>query len=237
VISNPLADPLFLPTSQVLGSILLAGLLLLVLAGGYYLYSTGRLPLGTADASALNNTVSGFIEGDEVGVASEVGGRIVLLDVNEGDRVTAGQELVRLDRSLLEAQIAQAQAALDTARAQLAQVQAGARAEDVRQAEAALAQAAVVRDGAKRAWDNAIAVRANPQELDNRIAADAAQVEVLKQQIEAAGHQVDVAQANANAAAVRKDQFQGPAKFIPEARVAIEQWAAAFALACATSTW
>jgi HlyD family secretion protein len=201
--------------------------LLVVLAGGYYLYSTGRLPVGTADAALSGNSASGFIEGDEVNVAPEVGGRITLLDVGEGDRVTAGQELVRLDRALLDAQIAQAQAALATTNAQLAQVQAGARAEDVRQAEAALAQAVVVRDGAKRARDNAAAVRDNPQELDTRIAAAQSQVDVLKQQVDAASHQVDVAIAYANAAAVRKDQFQGPAKFIPEARIAIEQWAAA----------
>lgn len=200
--------------------------LLVILGGGYYLYSTGQLPIGTVNA-AINNSVSGFIEGEEVSVVAEVGGRIELLTVNEGDRVSAGQELVRLDQSLLNAQMAQAQAALEVAKAQLAQVKAGARAEDVKQAESALAQAVVVRDGAKRAWENAQAVRDNPQELDARIAQAQAQVEVLKQQVEVATHQVEVAQSNAKAAAVRKDQFQGPAKALPDARVATEQWAAA----------
>ncbi|MEP7199239.1 MAG: efflux RND transporter periplasmic adaptor subunit [Chloroflexota bacterium] len=202
-------------------------ILLLAIAGGYYLYSTGRLPIGAASAALIANTASGFIEGDEVNVASEIGGRIVTLNASEGDRVTAGQTLVTLDRALLDAQIAQGQATLDMAKAQLAQVKAGARAEDVRQAETALAQTVVVRDGAQRAWENAQAVRDNPQEMDARIAAAQTQVDTLTQQLEAAKHQLEVAQSNAKAAAVRKDQFSGPAKTSPDARVATEQWAAA----------
>src|SRR6478672_5794406 len=105
--------------------------LLVVVLGGYYLYSTGRLTLGTAIAADIN-TASGYIEGEEVSIASEVGGRIELLAADEGDPIEAGQELVRMDRSVLDAQIAQARAALDTATAQLAQIKAGPRPEDVR---------------------------------------------------------------------------------------------------------
>src|SRR5512143_3205628 len=141
-------------------------LLLVVIAGGYYLYSTGRLPQLSTDAAA--NGVSGYIEGDEVRIAAEVGGRIESIAVKEGDRVTAGMELLRIDHAMLDAQMAQAQAAADVAKAQLAQVRAGARAEDIRQAETALAQAIAVREGARRAWENALAVRDNPQELDVR---------------------------------------------------------------------
>ncbi|MBI5878701.1 MAG: efflux RND transporter periplasmic adaptor subunit [Chloroflexi bacterium] len=203
--------------------------LLLVLAGGYYLYSTGQLPAFTADAAA--NGVSGYIEGDEVRIAAEVGGRIELLSAKEGDPVTAGQELVRIDHTLLDAQLVQAQSAVEVARAQLAQIRAGARPEDVKQAETALAQAIAVREGARRAWENAQAVRDNPQELDVRIAAAQAQVESLKKQLEATARNVEVAQANAKAAAVRRDAFQGPAKTLPDARAATEQWAAAEAAA------
>ncbi|MBI4791069.1 MAG: efflux RND transporter periplasmic adaptor subunit [Chloroflexi bacterium] len=114
--------------------------LLLLLVGGYYLYSTGNLPFfSSADASA--NIASGFIEGEHVAIAVEVGGRVDMLTAGEGDNVKAGQELVRLDRSLLDAQIAQAQAAADTAKAQLAQIKNGARPSDVSAARAALAAA------------------------------------------------------------------------------------------------
>jgi RND family efflux transporter MFP subunit len=116
-------------------------IVVLLLAGGYYLYSTGSLPLGSAAAANDQNVVSGFIEGDQVNVASEVSGRIAAIAVNEGDRVTAGQAIVQLDHSLLDAQIAQAQAAVNTAQAQLAQIQNGPRASDVTAAQAALAAA------------------------------------------------------------------------------------------------
>ena len=112
---------------------LIALIILLVLGiGGYYIYTN------YFSANANTNIVSGFIEGEDVSIAAEIGGRIEAINVDEGDRVTAGQELVRLDRTLLNAQIAQAQAALDTAKAQLTQIKNGPRASDVSAAKAAL---------------------------------------------------------------------------------------------------
>ncbi|MCX7683318.1 MAG: efflux RND transporter periplasmic adaptor subunit [Anaerolineae bacterium] len=119
---------------------------------------------------------SGFIEAEEVALAPELGGRVVELLVEEGDEVEAGQVLVRLDGTLLEARIAVARAELEVAQARLAQVQAGARAEKIRQAEAQLAQAQAARDGAYQAWQDAIALRDNPQELDAQIAQARARV-------------------------------------------------------------
>jgi multidrug resistance efflux pump len=193
-------------------------MILLLLLGGYYLYSTNRLPF--VSTSAFVSSVSGFIEGDEITVAAEVGGRIEAVAVDEGDSVTKGQELVRLDRATLDAQIAQAQAARATAQAQLAQVKAGARAEDIRQAEAALAQAIANRDGAKRAWENAAAVRDTPQELDLRIAAAEAQLKAAK-------YQIEVAQANAIIAKTRVDAAGGVDQSSPNGKALVNQWWAA----------
>ncbi len=189
-------------------------ILLVVALGAYYLYST------YIAQRADTNTVSGFIEGEEIGVAAEVAGRIEAITVDEGALVTAGQELVRLDRAMLNAQIAQAQAALDTAKAQLAQVQAGARAEDIRQAEAALAQAVAARDGAKQSWVNTQAVRDNPQELDARIATAEAQFKAAKYQLEAA-------QANAISARTRVDAAGGVDQVRVDGKVLVNQWWAA----------
>lgn len=180
---------------------------------GYWLYSTYT-------TSIEANTASGFIEGEEIAIAAEVAGRIEAINVEEGDRVTKGQELVRLDRAMLDAQIVQAQAAVSTAQAQLAQVKAGARAEDVRQAEAALKQTIAARDGAKQAWENAKAARANPQELDVRIAAAEAQYKASK-------FQLDAAIANATAARARVDAIGGVDQTRVEGKVIVEQWAAA----------
>lgn len=112
--------------------------ILLILGGGYYLYINGRLPFGTANAEINPNVVSGFIEGKDYKVASELQGRIAELTVNEGDHVSAGQVLARLDHQLLDSQIAQAQAAVDTAQAQLAVVKNSTRSSDVSSAQAAL---------------------------------------------------------------------------------------------------
>jgi multidrug resistance efflux pump len=194
-------------------------ILVLLALGAYYLYSTNRLPF-ISTASTFADSVSGFIEGEEISIAAEVGGRIEIVAVDEGESVTKGQELVRLDRASLDAQIAQAQAALGTAQAQLAQVKAGARAEDIRQAEAALAQAMAQRDGAKRAWDNAAAVRDTPQELDVRIAMADAQVKAAKSQVE-------VAQANAITAKTRVDAVGGVDQVRVEGKALVNAWWAA----------
>ncbi|MBI5031316.1 MAG: efflux RND transporter periplasmic adaptor subunit [Chloroflexi bacterium] len=107
--------------------------ILLVLGiGGYYIYTN------YFSTDANSNIASGFIEGEDVSIAAEIGGRIEAINVNEGEPVTAGQELVRLDRTLLNAQIAQAQAAIDTAKAQLTQIKNGPRMSDVSAARAAL---------------------------------------------------------------------------------------------------
>lgn len=193
-------------------AIVIVPLLLLAIIG-YWVYSNYT-------ASVEANTASGFIEGEEIAIAAEVGGRIEAITVEEGERVNAGQELVRLDRAMLNAQIAQAQAAVDTAQAQLAQVQAGARAEEVRQAQAALAQAIAAREGAKRAWENSKAARANPQELDIRIA-------VAEAQSKASKFQLDAAMANAAGARARVDAIGGVDQSRVEGKVIVEQWSAA----------
>ncbi|MGE5140914.1 MAG: HlyD family secretion protein [Rudaea sp.] len=122
-------------------------ILLVLAAGGYYLYSTNQLPFFSQfSAEAVTNTVSGFIEGEEVSVLPEIGGRIDSITANEGDRVKVGQVLVQLDRALLDSQIAQAQAAVNTAQAQLTQLKNGGRASDVTAAAAA-------RDAAQQNYD------------------------------------------------------------------------------------
>jgi HlyD family secretion protein len=79
---------------------------------------------------------SGYVEATEVRVAPQVGGRIVELALNEGDQVTAGALVARLDTSDQEIALRRAQAERDQAAAQLRLLQAGARAEDIRQARA-----------------------------------------------------------------------------------------------------
>jgi HlyD family secretion protein len=170
----------------VVGAVVVIGA---AVAGVYFFTNPA---LGQSQAADL--AASGFIEAEEVAVAPELGGRVLELLVEEGDDVEAGQLLARLDGTLLEAQIEAAQASLDIAQAQLAQARAGARPEQVRQAEAALAQAEAGRDGAYRAWQDLIALRDDPQQLDAQIVQAEAQVAAAKAALNQAVAYKDAAQ-------------------------------------------
>lgn len=163
--------------------------------------------VGQARTTSADIVVSGFIEAEKVSLAPELGGRIVEITVAEGDEVTAGQVLVRLDDRVAQAQVAVAEAGLEVARARLALARAGARAEDIRRAEALLAQAEAARDGAYQAWQDARALLGNPQDLEARIA-----------QLEA---QVNVQRALLDQAVALKDLAEGAYN---QYRAAMEQW-------------
>ncbi len=141
-------------------------------------------PLGGASGGVTGLLVaSGTIEAEETVVAAEIGGIVRDLTVDEGDRVHAGDVLVRLDDALVAAQIVQAQAGVAAAQAAFDQAQAGARVEDRRAISATLKQAIATRDGARKSWEMAMAIRANPQELNGRIALARADLEVARRQL------------------------------------------------------
>ena len=86
-------------------------LVLAVLVGGYF----GIRALLVKGDGALS--ASGTIEAVNVTLSPEIGGKIVEVDVDEGDVVKTGDPLFRLDDSLLQAQRAVAAASLDLATA------------------------------------------------------------------------------------------------------------------------
>jgi multidrug resistance efflux pump len=122
---------------------------------------------------------SGFIEADEASVTTELGGRIVAIHAGEGDEVTEGQVVIELDDSMLEVQIEQAQADAAVAEAALAQVKAGVRPEMLDYAQALVEQTKAGEEAGRVAWEDAKAMRDNPQQLDLSIAAAQAQLGVL----------------------------------------------------------
>jgi HlyD family secretion protein len=81
---------------------------------------------------------SGTVEATDAELGFQLPGRIEAILVREGDRVTAGQELARLDHAELDARRQQAQAQLAAAHAVLSELTAGARSEEVAQAREAL---------------------------------------------------------------------------------------------------
>jgi HlyD family secretion protein len=95
------------------------------------------LPGACAQKPAADHVrVSGQVEATDVQVAAQVGGRLIELRVEEGDRVKAGDLVARLDATDAELALARARADREQADAQLRLLVAGARIEDIRQAEA-----------------------------------------------------------------------------------------------------
>lgn len=131
-------------------------------------------------------TASGFIEGEAVTVATEVGGRVAEMAVERGDAVRAGEVVVRLDDAALKNQRREAQAGLSTAEANLAIVRAGARPEEIRGAEGELAEAEVIHAGAVEAVVHAREAITNPQGLDARVHEVRSQVALAEQGVEEA---------------------------------------------------
>jgi multidrug resistance efflux pump len=82
--------------------------------------------------------LAGTVEIQEVRLGSKVGGRVKSVSVREGQRVTAGQELVRFDTPELDAQRDQLQAKLRAAEADLLKARHGPRPEEKAEAKAML---------------------------------------------------------------------------------------------------
>ncbi|MCS6862411.1 MAG: biotin/lipoyl-binding protein, partial [Abditibacteriales bacterium] len=147
----------------------------------------------SAEVIEVTGTVKTSLTAD---LAPKVMSRVAAVYVREGDRVRAGQTLVRLESADLAAQVRQAEAAVLAARAALAQAQTGAviqRTQSrtrVEQARAALRQAqeqlSLVKEGARR---------------QQKLQADEAvrQAEAGKAQAEEGVHQAKAALAQAQA--------------------------------------
>jgi len=73
-----------------------------------------------------------------VNVVPKITGRVERLYVDIGDEVRQGEVIAELDRAALDAQVQQAQAAVNVAQARLQQTQAGAKQEDIDAAAAAV---------------------------------------------------------------------------------------------------
>src|SRR5690349_21420954 len=97
--------------------IILVVLLLAAATAGVYAYrSAGRVPSGRI-------VVSGNIELTEVNISFKTAGRLIERTVDEGDKVTKGQVIARLDRDQLDAQKSRETAGVASSQAQFAQAE------------------------------------------------------------------------------------------------------------------
>jgi HlyD family secretion protein len=97
-------------------------------------------------------SVTGTIEATQVDVSVKLTGRIVERLVKEGDKVSRGQLLVRLDDSELAADVRRQEAALRSAQATLRDLQKGARPQEIEDARAAVSSAEATRSMTEREY-------------------------------------------------------------------------------------
>jgi HlyD family secretion protein len=136
---------------------------------------------------------SGTVEAIDITLSPEIAGRVKDVLVDEGDQVKAGQELIHLDDTLLQAQLRQAQASLaaakaqhDAAQANFALLKSGAQLQQIEAAQQAVlaAQANVSNTLATYAT-----LKAGPRAAD--IAAAEASVAQTAQQLKIAQDMYD----------------------------------------------
>src|SRR5947209_7972215 len=104
------------------------------------LVRVAQIPPPTAGSDANNEivlTATGYIiAAHKIEVASKVVGRVAWIGVNKGDRVKAGQVLVRLEDDEYRAQLRQQQGQFANLEAKLAELRNGSRPEEVAKARA-----------------------------------------------------------------------------------------------------
>jgi HlyD family secretion protein len=120
-------------------------LLLIVVRGVSAVLAGNSVEVETSRASGETNTVlsaSGYIVAHhKINVNSKVTGRVDSIGVEKGDKVKAGQVLVRLENQEFRAQEEQARGYVQTAAGRLAELENGSRPEEVQQAEHNLSEA------------------------------------------------------------------------------------------------
>jgi HlyD family secretion protein len=213
---------------------------------------TTRVVRGTVTSSV---SASGTVEPyAKVEVRSRATGTVIAVNVQEGDRVTKGQTLARIDDSDAQAGYETAQANLSASQAKLSQAQLqlqATRAQNlgqVAQAEAALrtaqAQLAQVlagsrpeeieqaREALRQAQSSAELARANLERVSTLVT----QGFVAKQDLDQAQSEYDVAQAQVRSAQAQLSRLQAgsTAQEIAVARAQVAQAESALATARAT---
>jgi len=200
---------------------LLRGLILAALAAvgvaAWLWLRPASLPEGFAKAN-------GRIEATEIDIATKIAGRVKQILVNEGDLVTAGQVLVKMDTQVLEAQkreaeaqLTRAQISIDTAKAQVvqrkAEKEAAAAVVAQRQAELDAAQKRFTRSeqlarSGSGSIENLDNDRARFEGAKAAVAAAQAQLAANDSAISAAQSQVVTAEAAVEAAKATIERIQ-----------------------------
>jgi HlyD family secretion protein len=184
----------------------------LLILGLAYAYG-GRL-FGPGSRPAVS--VTGTIEALQVDVSAKIAGRIVARPVKEGDRVSVGQLLARLDDTELAADVRRQEAAVRSAQATLRDLRAGPRQEEIEDARAALQSAEATRWMTERDFRRA-------QELSRQALIAAQEVDKARQAFDVAAAQEKSARQRLNLllAGSRPDQIEAARQNLAQAEQAL----------------
>ncbi|MDB5507660.1 MAG: efflux transporter periplasmic adaptor subunit [Hyphomicrobiales bacterium] len=147
-----------------------------------------------AETVTINGTL---VAREEILIGPEIEGlRIVEILAEEGDKVAAGQALARLSRDVLDAQLAQSDAALTRADAQIAQVKS-----QIRQAEATIGQTGPELQRAQSLLKNGVSTQA---QIDQKLAAD----RTAQAQLESSRQALNVSEADKASLLAQRRELQ-----------------------------
>jgi HlyD family secretion protein len=138
----------------VLQLLALAVILVAIAVGALFAYEKFNAPVAvhvvqvqspisesSAGEQAILTATGYIIAAHKIEVASKVNGRVAWIGVDKGDKVQAGQVLVRLEDDEYRAQVEQEQGQLANLQAKLAELEHGSRPEEIQKARADVDQA------------------------------------------------------------------------------------------------
>jgi HlyD family secretion protein len=112
-------------------------------------------PVANGGGAVILNATGYIIAAHKIELASKVVGKVSSISVEKGDRVKAGQVLVRLEDDEYRARMLESQGQLATLKARLAQAEHGSRPEEIAKAKADVEQAIADRENARVTLDRA----------------------------------------------------------------------------------
>ncbi|GAB4464945.1 MAG: hypothetical protein OHK0029_35260 [Armatimonadaceae bacterium] len=159
------------------------------------------------DTLQVTFTATGTLEAPlAVEIAPRISGRLVYLQLREGDRIEQGQVLARLDTAEIDAEVRRKEAAVAQAKARLAEGRLGQNPTDInvqtaiRQAEAALSTALAQQRQAQADYDQRIAA------AEEAVTAAQGRVQQAEAGIATAEAQITTAQASLDNARIRLER-------------------------------
>jgi len=143
--------------------LLMVVLPLLILVGGITMWLLGSNEVSTENA---------YVRQDKVSISADVAGRVIAVNVTESQKVNAGDVLIRIDPEPFQIALAQADAALASARLQVRELRdsSGGKTADVHGKREAVAFAEIDLKRQQGLLDTGFTTRARYQQAEHQLA-------------------------------------------------------------------